>query len=87
MTLEKVIKALGEDTVKELEALSKEQLHNRIVAAETSMEEVAKDLEANLAYQEIKENKKALEAGKREVDKRQKAIIKFALHVLSGNQS
>lgn len=83
MKLDKVLKTLGPDTVKELEALSHDQLRDRIVQAETAMEQVADELEANATYQSIKESKSAAEQGKKDVDKRQKAIIKFALSVLN----
>ena len=83
MKLEKALKAVGEDTAKELEAMSPEQLKERIVNAESAMKQVADELEANPKYQEIKENKKALELGKKEVNARQKAIIALALHHLS----
>lgn len=80
--LEKIEKTLGLETVKELEAFDEASLKKRIVEANQAMKQVAEELEANEKYQEIKENKKALESGKREVNKRQKAVIAYCLSLL-----
>lgn len=80
--LEKIEKILGIETVKELEALDTLKVEDRIVAANQAMQLVEDELEANPKYQEIKENLKALQSGKREVNKRQKAVIKYCLHLI-----
>ena len=81
--LEKLEKILGLETVKELEALTvRSDLEDKIVVANQSMQLAEDELEANPKYQELKESLKALNAGKREVDKRQRAIIKFCLHLI-----
>jgi len=79
---EKLQKVLGIDTVEELEKLDSDILKERIANAAQAMQAVRDELEANPKYQELKENLKALTSGKKEVDKRQKAIIKFCLHLL-----
>lgn len=80
--LEKAYKALDADTVKELEGLSVDELKQRVVQASQAMEQVQKELENNAEYQELLESKKAMEQGKKEVNKRQKAIITVALFQL-----
>lgn len=80
--LEKIVKALGPDTVQELNALYQDKLPGVIVAAESSIKQATEELEANPKYQEIKESLKALSQGLREVKKRQNAIIQYALHRL-----
>ena len=85
MKLEKALKNLDAETVKDLESLSPEALKQKIVDASESMRLVAQQLEDNPKYQEIKENKKALEQGKKEVNARQNAIIAVALSHLNGN--
>lgn len=81
--LEKAHNTLGVDTVKEMEAMPAPDLKKRIVEAATAKAEVAMELEHNPEYVGLKEDLKALTAGKREVDKRQNAIIALALHLLS----
>lgn len=80
--LEKLQKALGKETVEELQALSIPDLKQRVVDANSAMKQVEEELEANPKYQELKENLKALREGKKEVNKRQRAIIKYSLHEL-----
>lgn len=79
---EKLQSVLGKDTVKEMEAMSEEELKQIVVTATKAMQEVVDELEKNEAYQEIKSKKTALESGKKEVDKRQKARIKLSFHLL-----
>ena len=83
MKLEKAIKVVGNETVSELEALSETELKQRIVGANEAIRAVCAELEANEKYQEIKESKKALESGRREVTTRQNAIIQIALNLLN----
>lgn len=80
--LDKALKLLGQETVIELEAMDVDQLKMRIVEANAAMNKVAEELELNVAYQDLKANKTALEAGKNEVNKRQRAIILAALSLL-----
>jgi hypothetical protein len=80
--LEKAYKSVGEETVKELEAQSPEDLKRRVVEASDAMKTVSEELEANDAYQQLRESKTALEQGRNEVNKRQKAIILIALNLL-----
>lgn len=80
--LDRAYKTVGADTIKELEVMQPDELKKRIVAANEAIREVSAELEANQQYQELKANKTALEAGKKEVNKRQNAIILIGLHFL-----
>lgn len=80
--LEKAYKALDQEMVNEIEALSPEELKQRVVQASQAMESVQKDLDNNSEYQEVLENKKAMEQAKKDINKRQKAIITVALNSL-----
>jgi TorA maturation chaperone TorD len=77
--LNKLKKLLGEDTMAEIEAMSPQELKNRIVVAEQSVQTALDELEANEEYQELKENMKAVRAGLNDVKKRQNAIIDYCL--------
>lgn len=79
MKLEKV---LGQDLMSEMSGESTESLKARIVNANQAMETVKQELEANVKYQELKEQVKAATAGLRDVNKFQKAVIKHALSLL-----
>lgn len=81
--LERAVKTVGEETLKELHSMDSAELKQRIVTAEESMHQVAQELDDNEKYQELKANISAMGAGKREVDKRQKAIILLALSLLN----
>lgn len=80
--LEKIEKTLGRQTLDELGALSAEELKQRVVQANQAMQEVLDELEANEKYQQIRADKSFLEQGKRDVNKRQNAVIKYALHLM-----
>lgn len=80
---DKLLKVLGQDTVDEMDALAEPELKAVIVSANEAMEKVEQELEANAEYQRIKELKSDMTAGKRAVDARQKARIKYSLHRLS----
>jgi hypothetical protein len=82
MKLERAMKNLDVETVKEIEALDSAALKKRVVEANQAMKQVADELEANEEYQELKESVKAMEAGKKEVNKRQNSIITVCLNVL-----
>jgi len=80
--LDKIEKALGKETMADLESLSEELLKDHTVVAEFSIKNAIAELEANLKYQELKESLKALSAGLREVKKRQNSIIQYCLSLL-----
>lgn len=82
MKYEKALKNLDVETVKELEALSKDELDQRVVAANQAMKQVADELEANEEYQNLKESVKAMSAGVKEVNKRQNSVITVCLQLL-----
>lgn len=82
--LEKLHRALGPETVKEMEAMDETTLKKRIVEASQAKAQAAAELEANPNYQQVKSDKSLLEAGKREVNKRQNAVIDLAVHLLEG---
>jgi len=82
MNIQKIQAILGIDTCAELDGADEEQLKQSIYMASAAMQEVEQELEANARYQEIKLQKAALELGKRDVDKRQKAKIKYCLHLI-----
>lgn len=77
--IEQLIKTLGEETKAELDSLDANGLARTVVQSSTAMQEVNDELEANEIYQELKAKVTAATAGKREVDKRQKAKIKYCL--------
>lgn len=78
----KLVAILGNDTVTEMEAMSESELKGLIYCANNAMREEKDKLDDNDAYQEIKLKKSALEQGKREVDKRQRAKIEICLRML-----
>jgi hypothetical protein len=80
--LTKIEKILGKETMAELEALDSNMLKDHIVAAEHSIMEAQRELEANSKYQELKESLKALSEGFKEVKKRQNAMIRYNLSLL-----
>lgn len=79
--LEKIEKVLGKDSVDLLATSSVEDLKNIIVNANQAIKQAQEELEANPAYQELKENLKALSAGLKDVKKRQNALIQYSLHL------
>lgn len=80
--LDKVHSKLGKATIEELDKFSEADLKKRVVEANQAMKQVADELEANEKYQELKRSKSALEQGKKDVNARQNAIIKYCLHLL-----
>lgn len=78
----KIEKSLGKETIAELEALSGADLKTAIVQAVGCIKITQEELEANPAYQELKENLKALSSGLREVKARQNSVIAYSLHLL-----
>lgn len=81
--LDKIIKTLGNLTVTEMEAMDETGLKKTIVDASQAMKEVAEELENNPKYQRLKDDLKFLSEAKKEVNKRQKAKVALALHLLS----
>lgn len=77
--LDKVAKALGRDTVEEMDAMEEQELKKVIVDASGAMKTAKEELDANRDYQAAKADVSLLSTGKREVDKRQKAKIQYAL--------
>lgn len=80
--LSKAMDSLGSETIKDLEAMAADDLKKRIVEAEQAMREATDELEKNQKYQTLKEDLKALTSGKREVEKRQRAIILVSLSLI-----
>lgn len=82
--LDKAYDQLGVEFIKELESLSEERLKAKVVESSEALRLAQEELEANPSYQKAKDDIKDLSAGKKEVDKRQKAIILVSLSLLSG---
>lgn len=85
--LEKALKALGAETVKEMEGMDEAALKKRIVEANEAMRQAEDELEALPGYQEAKADIYLLSSGKREINKRQKAVICVALNLLHPGES
>lgn len=84
MKTDKVANALGRDTVEEMDAMNDVELKKVIVDANGAMKQVKEELDANQAYQAAKADVSHLSQGKRDVDKRQKAKIAYALDRIEG---
>lgn len=84
MKLDKAYKNLDAETIAEIEGLTEESLKSRITQANQAMQQVSDELDANDQYQELLESKKAMEEGKKEVNKRQNSVITVCLSVLAG---
>lgn len=82
--LDKIEKLLGHDTVLELQSYDVEGLNTQVVNAESAMKQAVDELQANPQYQELKEGLKAITAGLKEVNKRQRAKIAYCLYLLEG---
>ncbi len=83
--LEKLIKSLGRSTTEDLDKMTVDELRNTIVHAESSMKQAKEELEDNPRFAAMKESLSDLSAGMREVNKRQRAIIQYALLKLEEN--
>lgn len=81
--LDKISDILGLEFVNDLNNISNEDLKTVIVEASQSIKQATEALEANPAFQELKESLKALSAGLKDVKKRQNAIIQYSLHLTS----
>lgn len=84
MKTDKVANALGRDTVEEMDAMNDVELKKVIVDANGAMKQVKEELDANQEYQAAKADVSHLSQGKRDVDKRQKAKIAYALDRIDG---
>jgi hypothetical protein len=80
--LQKIEKAVGPETMSELEALTVEGLKDRIAASEASINNAIRELEANPKFQELKESLKAISEGLREVKKRQRGVIDYSVSLI-----
>lgn len=85
--LENARKVLGKQDLEELDKMDGEELKKRIVQANEAMREAHDELESNDAYQKAKADASALSAGKRDVNKRQNAVVAYCLHRLSESGS
>lgn len=81
--LDKISDILGLDFINQINNTSVEDLKTLIVEASQSIRQATEELESNPAYQDLKENLKALYAGLKDVKKRQNAIIQYSLHLTS----
>lgn len=78
----KATNKLGKQTVAGMQAQTPEQLKKLVVEASNTMKKVKDELDANPKYQQAKADKSNLEAGKRDVDGREKTRINYALEIL-----
>lgn len=83
MKLDKILKQLDPETIKEMDALSEADVKSAIAESEQAIATATKERDANPGYQEAKENVKALSEGLRDVKKRQNAKIAYGLRCLS----
>ena len=81
--LEKARKTLGKETLLEMEAMSPADLKTKIAEASRAMRDAADALEEHPGYQRAKADAYTFGAAKREVDKRQKAVVRVALSLLN----
>jgi hypothetical protein len=85
--LSKAYEIIGEDKLRELEALDSEGLKNVLWQSENAIDEAYAEVEANPRYQQAKQEIKDLSAGRREVTKRQKALICVVLSMLNNDDN
>lgn len=83
MDIHKIKGELGDLTIEEMDAMDESELKTRVVEANTAMQTVKEELDENEAYQTAKTACSDLSAGKKAVDKRQKAVIGYALSRLT----
>lgn len=82
MKLDKILKQLDTDTVKEMEAMDEAQVKTTIATAEEAIAKTIRERDANPQYQAAKQAVKDLSEGLKEVKKRQHAKIQFGLRCL-----
>ena len=80
--LNKIEKELGLEFLGELDALDETELKSRVTQAEMAVKQAVDELDANREYQSLLEGKKDMEAGMKEVKKRQGCITQYCLHRL-----
>lgn len=81
----KLRKTLTPTMIEDLEAMDEQQLHDRIVQAETNIHEIDKEEEANVQLKVLKEQLKDAAAGFKDGKKFQKAITSYCLCLLEQN--
>ena len=82
MNIEKVKRQLDQTTIEEMDSMTSEALKEVIFQAEVAQKEAKAELEANPKYRQVKNDLSTLQVGLREVNKRQRAKIAYALHRL-----
>ncbi len=75
-------KQLGKEFIKELQTLDAQALKQKVVDANQGMKAAKEELEANPKYQEASSDLAYLKGGLNDVNKRQKQIIAYSLHLL-----
>lgn len=81
--LDKISDILGLEFINDLNNTATDDLKTVIVEASQGIKQATEELEANPAFQDLKESLKALSAGLKDVKKRQNAIIQYSLHLTS----
>ncbi len=81
MDVFKVKGQLG-DVAEEMDAMDEQELKNALVNAASAMKQAKDELEANREYTKARDDVKTLGAGKRDLDKYQKAKTQYALYRL-----
>lgn len=79
---DKILNALGKDTVHEMEAMTPEDLKKVVMDAHSGMDQAQKEMEENKNYREAKATLGHFTQGRNAVNKRQKARIKLAIELL-----
>lgn len=79
---EKIEKILGKPWMGDMDALSRQELQASIAQAEGAIKSTSDELEANEEYQSRKQAVLDMSQGLKEVRKRQKAIVEYALHLI-----
>lgn len=80
--LTKITKELGLEFLGELDGLDDVELKSRITQAEMAVKQAKDELDANPEFQALLEGKKDMEAGMKEVKKRQGCITQYCLHLI-----
>lgn len=81
--LDKILNKLSQDVISEMQAMSPDALKNQVVASEQAIDGAKDELEASPAYQQAKDDIKALSWGYKELKKFQAAKIQYALVLLA----
>lgn len=83
MDMHKIKGELGDLTIEEMDAMDEVELKNRVVEANTAMQTAKEELDEHEGYQKAKTAVADLSSGKKAIDKRQKAVIGYALSRLT----